>query len=97
MDLTELRPGDVLYAAATIVNDGSLPGLDGDAVIAEAGTRGVLINTGHLEEHPSRSLYLVRFETDSGQLGPPTGCWPEELQTLPFDPGSPTAESRGER
>jgi len=34
---------------------------------------------GHLEEDPSQELFLVRFETGTGELGPPTGCWREEL------------------
>lgn len=83
MTLNDLVPGDLLFAAATIVNDGSIPDLAEGAVIAEPGTRGVLINTGHLEENPARTLYLVRFETPAGVLGPPTGCWAEELQTVP--------------
>ncbi len=83
MDLNDLQPGDLLYAAATIVNDGTIPELDEDAVIAQTGTRGVLINTGQMEDLPSRTLYLVRFETPAGVLGPPTGCWAEELRTSP--------------
>jgi nitrogen fixation protein NifZ len=80
MNLDSLEPGDMLLAATTISNDGSIPDLAENAVIAEPGTRGVLVNTGHLEEDPSRTLYLVRFENTDGDLGPPTGCWPDELQ-----------------
>ncbi len=86
MTLNDLQPGDMLFAATTIVNDGSLPGLEEGAVVAETGTRGVLVNTGHLEEQPSQVLYLVRFETDSG-LGPATACWPEELTAGPDEGG----------
>lgn len=86
MDLIDLEPGDLLYAASTIVNDGTMPELAADEIIAEAGTRGVLVDTGRVEEHPGRTLYLVRFEMCSGKLGPATGCWPEELQTAPFEP-----------
>jgi nitrogen fixation protein NifZ len=42
----------------------------------------VIIETGHLEEEPRRKLYLVRFEDQDLNLGPATGCWPEELQTM---------------
>jgi nitrogen fixation protein NifZ len=80
MDLDNLEPGDMLLAVTTIYNDGSIPDLAENAVIAEPGTRGVLVNTGYLEEDPSRTLYLVRFESTDGDLGPPTGCWPDELQ-----------------
>ena len=79
MDLRRLEPGDMVFAATNIMNDGSHPALSDDTVIASPGTRGVLINIGHLEESPDTQLYLVRFEQGDGELGPPTGCWPEEL------------------
>ena len=79
MSLHELSPGDIVFAATTILNDGSVPGLAVDAVIAPKGTRGVIINTGHLEEQPSRELMLVRFENDDNNLGPAVGCWFDEL------------------
>ena len=81
MSIRELEPGDMVYAATTITNDGSHPELQDDMVIAAAGTRGVIINVGHLEENPNKELFLVRFEQGDGELGPPTGCWPEELQS----------------
>ena len=80
MDLDRLQPGDVIYAATTIVNDGGMPDMPESAVIAAEGTRGVLINVGHLEEDPNQEVALVRFEGSDGELGPPTGCWPEELR-----------------
>jgi nitrogen fixation protein NifZ len=79
MTLSQLQPGDVVYAASHIVNDGSIPTLDDSATIAAPGTRGVIVNIGHLEEAPQRELFLVRFEDANLNLGPPTGCWPEEL------------------
>jgi nitrogen fixation protein NifZ len=42
----------------------------------------VIIETGHLQDEPRRKLYLVRFEDQDLNLGPPTGCWPEELQPM---------------
>lgn len=80
MDLRQLEPGDMVFAATEIINDGSHPELANDSIIAEAGTRGVLLNVGHLEEDPDKALFLVRFEQGDGLLGPPTGCWPEELK-----------------
>ena len=62
------------------------PELPDDSVLAEAGARGVILNTGHLEEDPDKELYLVRFEYPDGVLGPPTGCWPQELKVA--DTGS---------
>lgn len=83
MTLKQLQPGDVVYAASDIVNDGSIPTLEGSALIATPGTRGVIVNIGHLEETPERELFLVRFEDSDLNLGPPTGCWPEELSSEP--------------
>lgn len=80
MSLHELNPGDIVYAAKTIKNDGSVPDLAVDALIAEIGTRGVIINTGHLEDDPSRELMLVRFEDENNELGPAVGVWFEELR-----------------
>lgn len=79
MKLEELQPGDIIYAAMDIYNDGSVPDQNADALLAAAGNRGVLINSGHLEEQPEQALYLVRFEGASG-LGPAIACWPDELQ-----------------
>jgi nitrogen fixation protein NifZ len=83
MNLRQLQPGDVVYAASHILNDGSIPTLADTAVIAAPGTRGVIINIGHLEESPERELFLVRFEDTALNLGPLTGCWPEELSMEP--------------
>jgi nitrogen fixation protein NifZ len=83
MTLDQLQPGDLVYAASHIINDGSIPALDDMATIAAPGTRGVIVNIGHLEEAPQRELFLVRFEMDDLQLGPPAGCWPEELSAEP--------------
>jgi len=79
--LRQLQPGDRIYARGEIRSDGSIPGVAADAVLASPGTRGVIINIGHLEEDPGRALYLVRFEDERLDLGPPVGCWPEELVT----------------
>jgi nitrogen fixation protein NifZ len=50
-------------------------------IFVKAGTRGVLINTGHYEEYPDDEFYLVQFEDESGTLGLSLGCWAEELTT----------------
>lgn len=84
MALENLEPGDMVFAATDILNDGSVPEVAEGTRFASAGTRGVLINTGHLEEQPSQVLFLVRFEDDNQELGPPVGCWPEELSEMPI-------------
>ena len=80
MNIEELQKGDVIYAAVTVANDGSVPGAEDDEVFARPGTRGMLINIGHLEEDPNQTLYLVAFENEQGDLGPPVACLPEELR-----------------
>lgn len=79
MHIQELNPGDVVYAATNITNDGSHPELAENEIIAFRGTRGVVVNVGHLEENPNKELMLVRFESNDLTLGPPVGCWIEEL------------------
>ena len=79
MNVKTLVPGDTVYAARDLLNDGSVPELAENEIIAKMGTRGVLINIGHLEEQPNVALYLVRFETEALNLGPPIGCWEEEI------------------
>ena len=83
MNLDQLSPGDCVYAATEIRNDGGIPGLEQDALLATPGARGVIVNIGHLEEDPDRALFLVRFEDADLNLGPPTGCWPQELSAEP--------------
>jgi len=81
MKLEQLEPGDAVYATAHIYNDGSIPQLPEGTLLAEPGTRGLLVQVGHLEEAPQRSVFLIRFEDRNLELGPPTGCWAEELST----------------
>ena len=37
----------------------------------------------YMDLENSRTLYLVRFENESKELGPPVGCWEEELTDEP--------------
>lgn len=79
--------GDMVYAAHDLFNDGpddtggsvvpeSAPG----ALLAAAGTRGMIVNVGHPEAAPEQVVYLVSFESGEDQaLGLPFGCLPEEL------------------
>ena len=79
MDLEKLQPGDIIYAAQDILNDGSIPFVGENELVAMKGTRGVLVNTGYLEENEDQAVYLVRFEDDNKNLNDPIGCWPEDL------------------
>ena len=80
VDVEELEEGDVVYAALAFYNDGSLPELAEDTMLAPEGARGVIVRKGHLEEQPNRTVFLVRFEDSEKNLGPPIGCWSEELR-----------------
>ena len=83
MNVEDLEWGDVVYAARLIVDDGSIPdGTEGE-VLAEVGTRGVITLIGHVEEEPSRTVFLVRFEDKEMNLGNPVGCWVEDLMVEP--------------
>ena len=83
MSIEELELGDVVYAAHNIVNDGSMPGSEPGDLLAEAGSRGVIVMKGHIEEDESRSVFLVRFEDNDMNLGNPVGCWVEDLAVEP--------------
>jgi len=74
----ELQKGDVLYAAVELVNDGSIPGVAENQLLAKPGDMGMLVNAGHLEEEPSQELLLVGFHLTDGQLVMVT-CLPEEV------------------
>ena len=79
--------GDLVYAAQDLFNEpveetgeSGIPGVEVGALLAAAGTRGVVVNVGHAEALPDEEIYLVRFETGAdGNLGDPIGCLPEEL------------------
>ena len=79
MDLEQLQKGDMIYANCHIYNDGSIPGLEDYALIAKPGTRGTIIETGHIEDSPQIQIYLICFEDSDLNLGPAVGCLPEEL------------------
>jgi nitrogen fixation protein NifZ len=74
--------GDIVFSRELLVNDGGIPDLAADAVLAVPGRRGVVVNHGHVEADLEQAIYLVRFEGAAGaldDLGPPVGCLPEEL------------------
>lgn len=85
MSLYEIQPGDVVYAAHPIHNDGSIPGVAEDLLLADQGTRGVVVNVGHVEFNEDSIVFLVRFEAgkESAELGPAVGCWPDDLSLNP--------------
>ncbi len=81
MALVQYEIGDLVYAATDILNDGGMPGVEEEeGLIAAAGSRGVVVQFGHVEADPDQEIYLVRFENGpDGTLGDPVGVLPEEL------------------
>lgn len=86
--------GDLVYAACDLYNDegseeygsqSAVPEAAPGALLAAAGTRGMIVNVGHPEAAPEQVIYLVSFETgQERELGLPFGCLPEELtQVVP--------------
>jgi nitrogen fixation protein NifZ len=79
-----LQKGDAVFATTRIANDGSVPHADEGEVFAEAGTVGMLLNMGYIEEDPSQELFLVSFQTSTGELGPPVACLASEISLQPL-------------
>lgn len=79
MKVEELEIGDVVYAARDIVDDGSMPEGQLGQMLASAGTRGVVVMRGHMEEDPNTDVFLIRFEDENLDLGRPIGCFVEDL------------------
>jgi nitrogen fixation protein NifZ len=75
----EYGVGDIVFSRIAIENDGCIPEVAPDALLAAPGVRGVVVNFGHAELDEQAEIYLVRFEDPRGELGPPVGCLPEEL------------------
>jgi len=85
--MNQYNLGDLVFAAIDLRNDpledtgeGGIPGVAADELLAAAGTRGVVVNVGHVEADPTQDIYLVRFETGpDGNLAEPIGCLAEEI------------------
>ena len=83
--------GDMVFAAHDLFNDeatedGSspMPEAAPGALLAAAGTRGMIVNVGHPQAAPEQIIYLVSFETGpDNELGLPFGCLPDELTQVP--------------
>lgn len=88
--MSRFQLGDMVFAAQDLYNESleetgesSIPGVAPDALLAAAGTRGVVVNVGHAQEMPNEEIYLVRFEMDAeGILSEPIGCLTDELTGL---------------
>ncbi len=85
--MNKFQMGDMVFAAQDLYNEAleetgesAIPGVAPEALLAAAGTRGVIVNVGHAREMPDAEIYLVRFELDAtGTLAEPVGCLADEL------------------
>ena len=74
------QSGDIVCSRSDLFNDdGAIPTVPPGELLAPAGARGVIVKTQYATVSPECSLYLVRFERDDQQLGPPVSCLLEEL------------------
>ncbi len=86
--MSRFQMGDMVFAAQDLYNEALeetgesvIPGVAAGALLAVAGTRGVVVNVGHAQEMPTEEIYLVRFEQDAeGRLAEPIGCLADELR-----------------
>ena len=85
--MSQFVMGDMVFAAQDLFNEpveetgeSGIPGLAPGTLLAVAGTRGVVVNVGHVQAAPEQEIYLVRFElATDGTLAEPIGCLAEEL------------------
>lgn len=84
MNNDPMLPGDIVFAACDIYNDGSFPDREMNELLVASGTRGIVLNQGHLEDNENQEVFLVQFQIGSGldELTPPIGCWPDDLKPL---------------
>ena len=73
--------GDIVFTRVDIFNDGGIPDLAEEALVAPAGARGVVVRHGHAQMDDQQSIYLVCFTRNDSlaDLGPPVGCLEDEL------------------
>jgi nitrogen fixation protein NifZ len=92
--MSTFQAGDRVFAAQDLFNDpleetgeSALPGFKPGDLLAPAGTRGMVVNVGHVEAVPEDEIYLVSFETGpNGSLAEPIGCLAGELSHQPVAP-----------
>jgi nitrogen fixation protein NifZ len=86
--------GDVVLSRMDMYNDGGVPDAEDGALLARAGTRGIVVRVGGAQGRHKRAIYLVRFEGSDQLLGPPIGCLQEELTQNPAECQSGAADER---
>jgi hypothetical protein len=79
------RLGDLIFTRVDIFNDdGSVLDAEGGALLARAGTGGVVVRVGGARN--GQRMYLVKFAGPDERLGPTVACLEEELTKNASDP-----------
>lgn len=77
---SNFQSGDLVFSRNDLFNDdGGIPDAAPGQLLVHAGTRGMIVKTGHVEADPEITICLVRFEGSDKELGPPVGCLVDEL------------------
>lgn len=69
------REGQIVTCESDLVNDGSFPDREPDALLVAAGSQGEIVQVGHHEE-ANIPIYMVEFAN-----GYVVGCFEEELRS----------------
>lgn len=94
MSMPHFQPGDLIFCREDLFNDdGGIPDAAPGELLVAAGSRGMIVKTGHAEAHSEIRIYLVRFEGPNKELGLPIGCLAEELTQERLEPEMQVAES----
>lgn len=83
MPAPRYRVGDLVFSRSDVYNDGGVPDAEEGALLAAAGTRGVVVRAPTARGRAKAGVYLVRFEGPDQMLGPPVGCLEEEITQDP--------------
>ena len=70
----KFRWGQSVVALIDLVNDGSYPDMDADALLAASGSRGEIVQTG-MHEESNTPVYIVEFAG-----GKVVGCLEHEIE-----------------
>jgi nitrogen fixation protein NifZ len=93
MAARQYQVGDLVYSRTDIYNDGGVPDAEDGALLAGAGTRGIVVRTARPQPCSKPRIYIVRFEGSNEVLGPAVGCLDEELTQ---DPSECRSEASGD-
>jgi nitrogen fixation protein NifZ len=77
--------GDLVFSRMDIYNDGGVPDAEDGALLARAGTRGIVVRAAGALRRQQARIYLVKFEAPDSMLGPTVGCLEEELTHDPSE------------